>query len=70
MFNVQDVSIEQINGEREIAVSKVAPRLAQWMAPVYFKNGSQPLIPKGTWHEIWSRRRFGDSGLHGVRVSC
>jgi hypothetical protein len=47
-FNGKDPSIDQIDDRRVIAVSRVAPGLAQWIALIYHRRDNQDRPSRGT----------------------
>jgi hypothetical protein len=61
---------EQINGWREIAVREVAPRLAQWIAPILCAgmDGSRP--SKGRVARDLVTSAFRQSRVQRVKVLC
>jgi hypothetical protein len=54
VVNGQDPCIEKINDRWVIAVSRVAPGLAQWIALIYHQKRSQPSIPEAYVAHDWA----------------
>jgi hypothetical protein len=67
VVNGQDPCIEQINDRRVIAVSRVAPGLAQWIALIYHQKDLSRPSRRSTWrtiglHRLLALRDFEERG--------